>query len=143
MTFERFNAGFGIQVPEAYREVIGGRENGPRCRIHLDCVDPIRMASKEEGRFVFKIPDFDRSVHRRRSHDGGIKVQPDDAAVVAGVGGYALARAPIPHLQAPVNAAADELGIIELETAYAAGMTRQGANFLAGFDIPDLDRSVI
>ena len=55
----------------------------------------------------------------------------------------AFACAPIPDLEAPVYAAADEFRVVELKTADAGFVAMEGANLFAAVDVPDFDGAII
>lgn len=62
---------------------------------------------------------------------------------MAGIGGNAVACAPVPNLDGPIDAATDELRVVELKTTDSGGMAPQGAEFLSRVCIPDLDSRII
>ena len=75
VAFEDFDAGFGVQVPEAHGAVVGGGEDGAGGRINFDVVDPVGVTAKDKGGFVLEIPDFHSFIARARCENGGVKMQ--------------------------------------------------------------------
>jgi hypothetical protein len=123
VAMESPNALLGVQVPQPNGAIVGSGEDGAGSGVDSNCVDPVRVAAQETGRFVFEVPDLHRLVDGRRCKNGSIEVQANYAASVASVCGDALSGPPIPYLEASIHAAADQLGIVELEAADPRLMT--------------------
>ena len=101
------------------------------------------MTTEQERRLVLEVPNLDRLVHGTRRQQRRVEMQPDDTTAVTGVGRQTVSRMPIPNLDGSVDAAADKLGLVELEATNAALMAFQRANLFAGRKIPYLDSSIV
>ena len=139
-----------VEVPQTDGAVVGGGEEGARCRVDFDCVDPVGVAAEEEAGFVLKVPDADGFVHGAGGKEFAVKVEANHAGGVAGKRADAFACSPVPHFEGVVNAATDEFGIVKLQTSDSTSVAGdstsvagQCTHFFAGFNVPNLDIGIV
>lgn len=78
-------------------------------------VDPVGMAPQRPGLLGIEAEDLDRLVDRSRNELTAIKVDGEHAVCVALECTDAFTRVPVPDLNRPVEASADQLGVVELQ----------------------------